>query len=137
MGTSSEHSKNFDTLEDGCWYLTRDGNEILKVSKTEHPNLFAASDSNSYCYANGRCSVSDTAHPKDLVTKVEPPIVSKQKRKVLTKRWKWYVIPKIGEPAVLTKHLSEEELFGVFGKNIPRLEKIEMTLETTETVVEE
>lgn len=75
--------RNFETLEDGCWYRRRDG-ALVQAKYLEGNGWHAGSLS---YFGDGMYLCDKVSNSADLILKIEPPVVVPVKRKV--KRWQW------------------------------------------------
>jgi hypothetical protein len=126
--------KNFDKLEVGCWYLTRDMVSILKVTHMTG-ETFCTGDGTDR-YAEGTAT-SIVGHPADLVYKVDLTPV-KIKRKIMRVERRGRIVYRAagGQIGVTTLEFSKPKfleacLFETF------ITFVEDTVRETEVEVEE
>jgi hypothetical protein len=82
--------KNFEELEDGCWYLARNG-EVFRVKRKKEEDLVYPFTASGWEFTkNGTFTVINQNHRFDLVEKVE--VIIKRKVKKVEKVKKGQVI---------------------------------------------
>jgi hypothetical protein len=100
--------KNFETLEEGCWYQTRHG-MLVRVTQaadidedTMYPWLSSGGGEDVW-RDNGQYTDEPAGHYMDLILKIKPPTITplpQKKKKRKARLYKWIEIRPDGEEIV-------------------------------------